>query len=397
MSAAAEWSKEAYSSSVSSRCWWYTPYDDGWIDGVGLAVDEELIAIVGLERELEPAPEWARELVEGRINFLPPCGLHVFPLPLLEILEAIGGETAAGFVLRCYAVDGRRKREAQDYCLCLDAWLAGAEPEAAARELVALACRKLDWAAVCRDLWEALGEHTEAKEALVELTLEALRYAIKASSWPGDLASEFGRDQYVGDYAERRDGSAGFRHGSSPRQQRLWARLAELCPGMKPFWKVDYGFWWLCAPKAFRLLERDLWAIGKWRALEKGERVPGFLQCEDTYPNQDEAAEWYASFRAALEGWLRGGRHRSVLLRHHAADGILGDFHLHTVGDEGHDLVVVNVLHGGEETTVGHDLVTILEFLDHGLPLLLLLWQQPRPCRPHKPDRARTMPMIRSP
>jgi hypothetical protein len=31
--------------------------------------------------------------------------------------------------------------------------------------------------------------------------------------------------------------------------------------------------------------------------------VPGFLRCEDTYPDQDEAAKWWASFSLALEGW----------------------------------------------------------------------------------------------
>jgi hypothetical protein len=41
-----EWSKEVYESSLSSRCWWYTPYDEGWTDGVGIAVDDELRQIV---------------------------------------------------------------------------------------------------------------------------------------------------------------------------------------------------------------------------------------------------------------------------------------------------------------------------------------------------------------
>jgi hypothetical protein len=26
--------KEIYEKSISSRCWWYTPYDDGWNDGL---------------------------------------------------------------------------------------------------------------------------------------------------------------------------------------------------------------------------------------------------------------------------------------------------------------------------------------------------------------------------
>jgi hypothetical protein len=191
-----------------------------------------------------------------------------------------------------------------DYCLCLDAWLAGASPEAPVRELEALSSRKLDWRSVCRDLWEVLGEHSEMKDLLVEYYLHALRHSIKASQWEGDAATEFGRDEYLGDYVVSRDGSAEFfEPGSSPRLKKIADRLTEICPDWRKFSEVDFGYWWLCAPKAFRFLERDLWAIGKEKPLERSAAVPGFLQCEDTYPNQDKAAEWWKSFVAALQGW----------------------------------------------------------------------------------------------
>jgi hypothetical protein len=39
------------------------------------------------------------------------------------------------------------------------------------------------------------------------------------------------------------------------------------------------------------------------RLPEDAEDIPGFLQCEDTYPNQDATAAWYASFCRELNGW----------------------------------------------------------------------------------------------
>ena len=97
----------------------------------------------------------------------------------------------------------------------------------------------------------------------------------------------------------------GFDEGASPRVQRLEARLAELCPDWKKMqFHTEYG--WLCAPRAFRFLERLVWAIGQERPPRPADRVPGFLQVEDTHPNQDEAAAWWKAFVAALEAWWQG-------------------------------------------------------------------------------------------
>jgi hypothetical protein len=67
---------------------------------------------------------------------------------------------------------------------------------------------------------------------------------------------------------------------------------------------------WLCAPKAFRYLERIVWEIGggrsaRGRIAQKGERVPGFLRCEDTWPNLAEALAWWHAYLATLDGWWR--------------------------------------------------------------------------------------------
>jgi hypothetical protein len=83
------------------------------------------------------------------------------------------------------------------------------------------------------------------------------------------------------------------------------ARLAELVPDWA-VWRGQLAEWWLCAPKSFRFLERILWAIGQGHPLQPGDRVAAFLRCEDTYPDQAEAAQWWAAFCAALDGWWRG-------------------------------------------------------------------------------------------
>ncbi len=46
--------------------------------------------------------------------------------------------------------------------------------------------------------------------------------------------------------------------------------------------------------------------IAEGRPIVRGEDVPGFLRCEDTYPNQDEAAQWYGQFCDALDAWWQG-------------------------------------------------------------------------------------------
>ena len=322
------WSKEVYEASVSSRCWWFTPHDDGWDGsrrhGVDLPADDELRGIVAMECELGAVPEWAQRVVEGSFHSLPPCGHYLFPRAYLDAVSAIGSEAPPAFLHTCFTVERRRKGEMVDYCLCLDAWLAGAPPDGPARELMALGHRRIDWLSVCADLWKVLGEHTELKGLLVERTLHQTRWWVKSSVWDDDLAADFGRDEYLGDYSETGcyatdNGNPDlraptFRQDASPRIQRLEARLAEICADWEWFRRVIVEFSWPCAPKAFRYMEGLLWSIGKEGPavalpdypLENAEEVPGFLRCEDTWPDQDKAAQWWRSFLGALRGWWRG-------------------------------------------------------------------------------------------
>jgi len=322
-----EWSKEVYEQSVSSRCWWFTPYDAGWDGcrdhGLRLSTDNELRQIVQMEREFGPVPNWASRIVETSIRFLPACGHYMFPLAYLECVSAIGSQTPSDFAHGCFTIDADQKKAMQDYCLCLDGWLAGAAPEAVARELAALGHRKMGWQIVCKDLWDVLGERTELKELLVELLLHSQRWKIKSRPWDDDPCARFGRDEYLGDFSEVgcdanvegyvTEQLPGFDERSSPKVQRLEARAAEMCDDWEWFsYTIRYG--WLCSPKAFRHLECLIWSIGKERRavttrdhpMEGGDGVPGFLRCEDTYVNQDEAASWWREFRAALGDWWQG-------------------------------------------------------------------------------------------
>jgi hypothetical protein len=315
------WSQETFEESLSSRCWWFTPYDDGWCHS-GIPADQELAAIVAMEGSVRPLPEWARAAVEVAIRSVPPCGHYLFPRAYLEAVSAIGAEDASGPLHSyCLAVDRDRKLAFLDYCLCLDAWLAGAPPGAAAAELTALGHRKIEWAAMCANLWQVLGEHAEVKDLLVERVLHQTRWWVKVSAWPGGATAEFGRGQYLGDYEEAGwfgtgEGNPGFtapgfRPRRSPRVQRMEARLGELTPHWDWFRTVMTEFSWPCAPKAFRYLEKLLWCIGRERPvislpsfpLAAPEPVPGFLRVEDTWPNQDAAAAWWDDFLAALRAW----------------------------------------------------------------------------------------------
>lgn len=317
-----EWSREVYEKSLSSRCWWCTGYDRDW-DGSWPHVekDSKLRQIYEAELALGRLPKWVERLVCGPIRMLPMCGHYKFPLPFLDAVDSIGRQKPVDFMHGCFTVEQERKRHMMDYLLCLDAWLAGTTPDVPARELNMLASRKIDWDKVCRAIWKVLGKRTELKELLVERLLHLRRHQIKERVWDNDLASEFGRDQYLGDFRIEDANGSNVAHGcgciktsihwfdqnASPRIKKMDARLTEIFPDWKDkqgsfkSWMINES--WLCAPKEFRFMERLIWAIGKERIFKKGDRIPGFLQCEDTFPNRKKAASYWNSFLKALDRW----------------------------------------------------------------------------------------------
>ncbi len=282
--------------------------------------DDELAQIVAMEQSLRQVPDWAQRIVETSIRFLPPCGHYLFPRAYLEAVSTIGSETPPTFVHGCYTVQRERKELMTGYLFCLDAWLAGADAEGAAGELLVRKCDGPDWPTICCELWNVLGERTETKELLVEATLHRHRWWLKSTVWDDDARDLFCRDQYLGDihcstdhYGNPDFCDPWFGHRKSPRIQWVETRLTEICPDWEWF-RGTIESSWLCAPKAFRFLEKLLWCIGKERQavalpsspLENADDVPGFLQCEETYPNPEEAAQWWESFLAALRAWWRG-------------------------------------------------------------------------------------------
>ncbi len=311
-----EWTKTIYEQSASSTCWWFTPYDAGWDEshrhGRDLREDAELREIVAMERALEGVPDWARRVAGGAIRWLPPCGHYLFPRSYLEAAAAIGSETPPTFIHGCYTVERSRKERMADYLLCLDAWLSGASANTAAAELDVIGSDQVDWPRVCSGLWDVLGERTETKELLVERILHRQRWWLKSMVWDEDARDQWCRDEFLGDIRCEGDhyGNPDFcdpwsAEHTSPRIAWVEKRLAETCEEWDWF-RTAIQESWLCAPKAFRFLERLIWAVGSGRPAA-GD-VPAFLQCDDTYPNSEETARWWHSFLDALRSWWRDSR-----------------------------------------------------------------------------------------
>ena len=338
-------SREIWEASVSGRCWEYTPYDGGWDECAPLRSDAELVAIVKMENSLDRVPDWAARVVETSIAHVPFCGHYRFPEPHLEVLDAIGAEVPPAFNRGCFTVDSTRKRALEDYCLALDAWEAGVSFSDVADELAMTSARAIDWNTVCRELWGVLGERTEVKRLLVARLLHYLRWWLKSALWDDDRADRFARDEYLGPPAENEANlyahpdrpAPGIDESASPRVVDIESRLADIFPGWDRFRTILLEEWWLCAPKAFRFLERKLWFVGKgelpdatgfegdqwtsawWKAFLAAD-VPGFLHVEDTYPDLSGAPAWWSEFTAALTSWWRdepasGGVARDVYKR----------------------------------------------------------------------------------
>ena len=63
---------------------------------------------------------------------------------------------------------------------------------------------------------------------------------------------------------------------------------------------------WLCAPRAFRYVERIIQEIGAIDSPTPRPSEGSILQCEDTYPDMRSCAEWFEVFTRKLDQWLEG-------------------------------------------------------------------------------------------
>ncbi len=283
-----EWTRDRFERSVSHRCV-KTKGKDIW---PSYASDFEMAAIVAAEEGVSPVPAWAEEIVEHAITWPPLwCPHYLFPEPFLDVVTAIGKQQAT-FVHGCYTVRRERKERLVDYVFCLDAWLSGASAREAAAELAFRKRSGPDWDRVCTNLWGILGDQNQLKELLIRRMVHRQRWWLKTTTWDDDRRDRYCCDQYLGNIAGAGDsyGNPGFCDPyfgelKVPSVKATKAQLVESYPEWQRTWDAIENSQ-LCAPKAFRFLERLIWFTGQCVPYSKERKgIPSFLQCEDTYPD----------------------------------------------------------------------------------------------------------------
>lgn len=307
-----EAAEQAYRASVTSRCWSCTPWDAG---GDELQQFPEVKAVFGEETALGAVPAWAEEVVDRMIAQMPMCGHYSFPRPLLQICAAIGRQECPEFVCGHYTADPQRKRLMCYYVYCLDAWLKEAPLEVAKAELAARDDLGKDWAAIVEAVYAALGIPTEQKKLLVERLIHRERWWIKTLIWHDDRRDRHMLDVYSGDvrgdeadygaYGNSPFGDPYFAERRLPEVRRLAERIVATVPGGEELLGlIEHSH--LCAPKAFRHLEKLILRIGGVGPQGGVDHDASILQCEDTYPDFAAYAAWYTAFMASLSAWLDG-------------------------------------------------------------------------------------------
>ena len=314
------WSRHNWEHSVTGRVWTGTPYDLPWPELPPADGDEAdlagIRAILDDELSLGDVPDWAVAIAERMIRHLPTCGHYAFPAPLLNVCQAIGGEREPGFVIGCYTADAERKRRMAYYVYCLDAWLKDAPAEMAAAELSRRDDLGVDWPAVVARVYAALGVPTQARRLAVKRLIHRERWWLKTHIWCDDHRDRFGLDWYGGDV--RGDLAEWGAYGNAPYgdpylaerelpEVRAWKRrFLECVPDGRPLLERIESTW-LCAPKAFRYLERIILEIGSLDAPRPADLGAAILQCEDTYPDAARCAANFRAMMASLEHWLARG------------------------------------------------------------------------------------------
>ena len=307
-----QWSEQAFLTSATRRGFGCTAYVESWRNCEQSA---ELRSIFDEEVALQYVPEWAIDIVDRMLSSpLAPCGHYSFPTPVLQVCKAIGEERAPDFVIGCYTADSARKTLLSYYIFCLDAWLKEAPLSIASAELARRDSLGKDWGQVLQNIYQTLGERDPIKRLLIERLLHRLRWWVKTHTWEGDRRDRFMLDSYLGDVRGRGDwgefGEEGledpyFTEMEEAEVRRLEQEIRQRVPGSKDL-LTRIQETWLCAPKAFRYLERVIIEIGSMGTTEKPDLSRSVLQCEDTYPDLAAHRRWYDSFMMALEAWLAG-------------------------------------------------------------------------------------------
>jgi len=197
---------------------------------------------------------------------------------------------------------------------CLDAWLHSAPLETAIWELERHSIDGRDWAGIVSRITTTLGEPHPLRVLLIERLIHRLRWWIKVHSWDNDGRTQFGLDQYLGD--PRGDGDWGdfgdpelrdpyFVELGEPDIVTMEERIRiEVTDGEALLVRVQST--WLCAPKAFRYIERILTEIGCIGTTDTPDFNQRLLDCDDTYPDFEQAREWETTLLNRLASWLVG-------------------------------------------------------------------------------------------
>ncbi|MFC1735713.1 hypothetical protein ACFL1X_06315 [Candidatus Hydrogenedentota bacterium] len=311
------WTKEAWDESVSAIAynpdWWDSP-QFGLDTRDGKPLWRELKTIYEEEMGLAEVASWAKEIIE-RMMELPLCGYYAFPQNILQICSAIANEKCPEMVMNCYTVDPDRKILMSYYVFCLDAWLKNAPLETAQAELGMRESLGKDWSVILSNVYAALGERTELKLLVVKRLIHRLRWWVKSLIWFDDRRDRFMLDVYSGDI--KGDGDELSYYGNPPygdpyfvelrlnEVKELEEKIVSAVPNGKEL-LTRIQSTWLCAPKAFRYVEKLIAEIGAVGSQGSSCSDTCILQCEDTYPDLKACAEWFEGFVANLDRWLDG-------------------------------------------------------------------------------------------
>ncbi|MFC1452254.1 hypothetical protein ACFLSJ_02795 [Verrucomicrobiota bacterium] len=309
----ASWSREAWDSSVSSRA-----YNSDWWANLTPEKEPELWAELRSVFEDEMAapeiPGWASDVVV-RMMELPMCGYYAFPANVTQIIDAISAGRCPDVVMRCYTVDPGRKRLLSYYVYCLDAWLKDAPFPVVLAELAMRDQLDKDWEGIASAIYGTLGEKGDVKRITVERLVHRLRWWIKSLIWSGDKRDMFLLDVYSGDvrgdepnwgaYGNSPYGDPYFAELDLPHVKAMEERIRADAPDGKMLVERIRSTW-LCAPKAFRYLEKLIVEIGAIDSDAAREEASAILQCEDTYPDFEANHEHFVDLVRRLRSWLDG-------------------------------------------------------------------------------------------
>lgn len=298
----------AYRASLTGSALW----DYGFDADAGVLCPD-LAAVIDEELALPSIPGWAREIMVRMIAHLPICGHYTFPAPIVSVCRAIHLRRCPEIVCGHYTCDFGRKTLMSYYVFCLDAWLQNAPRETAKAELLLRDALGRDWPTIVDAIYDTLGTPNDLTRLLVERVVHRERWWVKTLIWPDDRRDRFGLDMYGGDV--RGDEARFSAYGNSPYGDPYFAelrvpRVVELSERIR---KAGHGellgyieHSHLCGPKAFRILERLIVAIGNLEGPLRPNDAPSVLQCEDTYPDLQACGEWYSTLMASLDAWLAG-------------------------------------------------------------------------------------------